>query len=839
MATEAPWKAIAQRKQSEREARIPKAWRLSSLPPANNLDARTIPRTCGLLSSKELEITERYDATDLSEAIRSGNLTAEEVTIAFCKRAAIAQQVCNCLTEIFFDDAISRAKYLDQRYKETGKTLGPLHGVPVSLKDTFKVKGYDASIGIGSLADNPVKENSLLVDILLKQGAVLYCKTNIPQTLMALDSDNNLFGRVLNPRDRRLTAGGSSGGEGALIAMRGSVLGVGTDVGGSIRIPAMCNGLYGIKPSAQRVPYVGQTSASREGASKIGLPASAGPICSSLRDCELFLRAISDSRPWELDPNLAYGLWKDQGELEKRQLFGVIRTDGVTSPLPPINTILEETVQALRSSGVEVVEINSPAFKKCQSLANRFFNIDGGNFILDLIERNGEPLTDWLSTRIRRGAPIKLEKLLEIHVKKTEIETEMLKIWKDPKSGRRIDAIICPVAPHPVPPIDRWNGASYTSSFVLLDYPAGTLPVRDFKEADLQGELADSEPLGSWDKVNRQLWDKKTIDRKVYLNTKLSVQVLHPGNRKGGCTKPWRLLMTFCNEIIKLANPTYKPALEPARKKPKMRTVTTWALQVQFLLQIIINRVSILLTNRRKGRNLKIGVAVFITAINISVYNIWIPARLQISPSYVKLNDIWDRCEKIIYLIVDASLNYYFIRIIQKQLVNRGLSKYKKLVRFNMWIIGFSLTSSLPCFNLDINERNRYMQIHPLAYIVKLNIEMSMAELISKVAAATQPAGNGASNSNPANILSPNSNSFPDKSSRNRDTVMNMGNHATVTGNSGLYGQKKSEGTINPDGVLEWTPSDSPYSTSDIELSNRFPGSAPDSNNGLGCDEHG
>ena len=164
------------------------------------------------------------------------------MALAFCKRAAIAHQLTNCLTEIFFDDALVRAKFLDEEYARTSKMLGPLHGVSISLKDTFKVRGYDASIGIASLAENPAQENSLLVDVLLQQGAVLYCKTNVPQMLIALDSDNNVFGRVLNLRNRHVTAGGSGGGEGALIALRGSVLGVGTDIGGSIRIPAMCNG---------------------------------------------------------------------------------------------------------------------------------------------------------------------------------------------------------------------------------------------------------------------------------------------------------------------------------------------------------------------------------------------------------------------------------------------------------------------------------------------------------------------------------------------------------------------------------------------------------------------
>lgn len=88
---------------------------------------------------------------------------------------------------------------------------------------------------------------------------------------------------------------------------------------------------------------------------------------------------------------------------------------------------------------------------------------------------------------------------------------------------------------------------------------------------------------------------------------------------------------------------------------------------------------------------IKIGVALLITAINISVYCIWIPARLQTSLEYERINVIWDRFEKVIYLFVDAALNWYFIRTVQTQLVRAGLVKYDRLVRFNMWIIGFSL----------------------------------------------------------------------------------------------------------------------------------------------------
>ncbi|KAI4598716.1 hypothetical protein KJ359_002608 [Pestalotiopsis sp. 9143b] len=165
--------------------------------------------------------------------------------------------------------------------------------------------------------------------------------------------------------------------------------------------------------------------------------------------------------------------------------------------------------------------------------------------------------------------------------------------------------------------------------------------------------------------------------------------------------------------------------------------LTLWALQVQFLLQIIINRCAILVHNPDVVRRLKIGVATFITAVNVSVYLIWIPARLQVSDQYVWINDRWDRCEKVLYLLTDAALNLYFIVVVSRNLVHNGLEKYKRLARFNLFIIGFSLSMDVLIIGM-MSMRNTfvYMQFHPLAYTVKLNIEMSMADLIVKVARA-------------------------------------------------------------------------------------------------------
>ena len=384
--------------------------------------------------------------------------------------------------------------------------MGSLHGVPVSLKDTFKIKGYDASIGIAALAFNPATQNSVLVDNLLSAGAVLYCKTNVPQTLMALDSHNNVFGRTLNPCNTLVTAGGSSGGEGALLAMRGSVLGVGTDVGGSIRIPAMCSGLYGIKPSWQRVPYAGQEGGNPPGASKVGIPSSAGPLAHSMRDIELFFTAISSQKPWEKDPDVLPSPWDSLPSISapnRKLRIGIVRRDGVMEPHPPILRILDEVSAKLKSSNIEVIEMDiTPLFSQCQSLTNALFGIDGGNTMLDLLESAKEPLSPWLATRLRRKPALSLDKVRELHERRTELQKQFLKIWKDERG--EIDALVCPVAPHPVPPIDRWNGAGYTSSWVLLDYPAGVVPVRAFREGDVSGEM-DGEVLGSWDKANREL----------------------------------------------------------------------------------------------------------------------------------------------------------------------------------------------------------------------------------------------------------------------------------------------------------------------------------------------
>ena len=207
----APWQEIARQKQAQRDALIPREWRLNELPATNVLNVTNVPANSGILTPSEVSITEDYDAVALAELIRNRKVTSYAVTLAFCKRAAIAQQLTNCLTEICFSDALARAKALDYHLESHGEVVGPLHGIPISLKDGFKLPKFDATIGFAAFANKPAAFSSPLVSILRNAGAVFYCKTNIPQTLMAMDSENNVWGRTLNPLNRKVTAGGSSG----------------------------------------------------------------------------------------------------------------------------------------------------------------------------------------------------------------------------------------------------------------------------------------------------------------------------------------------------------------------------------------------------------------------------------------------------------------------------------------------------------------------------------------------------------------------------------------------------------------------------------------------------
>jgi amidase len=228
------WQEICNAKKAEQAARIPAEWKLKHEPPEGTRDLRPFAYTSEILTENELEITD-LDATALATKIADGAYSAVQAVTAYCKRASIAQQLTNCLTEVAFAEALATAKALDDHYTTTGKVIGPLHGVPMTFKECFNLKGYDSSNAYVSKTFQPAQYDALLVEIVKAAGAVPIAKTNIPQTMLVAESENNVFGRTRNPVVAQLSCGGSSGGEGVIVAYHGSAIGIGTDVGGSIR----------------------------------------------------------------------------------------------------------------------------------------------------------------------------------------------------------------------------------------------------------------------------------------------------------------------------------------------------------------------------------------------------------------------------------------------------------------------------------------------------------------------------------------------------------------------------------------------------------------------------
>ncbi|KAI0068345.1 amidase signature enzyme [Artomyces pyxidatus] len=352
------WQDLVADKKKRQAESIPKEWIIT--PPAEDVyDVVRFPAQTGLLSARELEITEVTDVDFLLQKLASAEWSAVEVTTAFSKRAIIAQQVTNCLTEIFVDRALARAAWLDEQLKTTGKVVGPLHGLPISLKDQICLKGLETTMGYVSWIGKYAERDAVLAEILIECGAVPYVRTNVPQTLMWPETMNAVFGRTVNPHNRTLTSGGSSGGEGALIAMKGSPLGVGSDIGGSVRIPAALCGLYGLRPSYGRVPYGGAVN-SMEG--QDSLPSVLGPLSNNLSGIKTFMKSVLSKKPWLKDPLAVHKQWdEDEYQLSehgggKKLTFGIMWNDGTMVPQPPIIRALEMTKKALLDAGHDVVD---------------------------------------------------------------------------------------------------------------------------------------------------------------------------------------------------------------------------------------------------------------------------------------------------------------------------------------------------------------------------------------------------------------------------------------------------------------------------------------------------
>ncbi|KAH0275810.1 acetamidase, partial [Aureobasidium melanogenum] len=485
------WQDIAKAKRAALLDSIPAEWRIPAdlVPPETQLDVMGFPQESGFFTNDELKYTSTK-VPELLQQIHSGKWKAVNVTSAFCKRAAVCHELTNCLSETLFPKALERAKALDDHFQKTGKPVGPLHGLPISLKDNFNIIGKDSTIGFVSWVDQPATYNTVLVDVLTKAGAVLYVKTNVPTAMMIAESVNNTFGRTVNPQNRSLTSGGSSGGESALIKFGGSAIGVGTDIGGSLRIPAACTGIFTLRPSFGRFPTANAKSglAGQEAVNSVN-----GPMARTLNDIEFFAKNVVDTEPWKLDPKCLPIPWRSVAVGRKLRL-GVIWNDGMVMPTPPVRRALKHAVDKLQQDGHEIVEWKPELHSEAVELLAQFFVADGGKSVKEILAPVDEPFREEMLA-YKDATEIGVHALWQLQAKRTKLCKDYLDRWT--QAG--LDGILCPTTPFATVEHGKFKHVGYTGVFNILDYSAVSFP--SGIEADKQLDKAESgtEPLSQID----------------------------------------------------------------------------------------------------------------------------------------------------------------------------------------------------------------------------------------------------------------------------------------------------------------------------------------------------
>ncbi|KAF5013206.1 hypothetical protein FDECE_785 [Fusarium decemcellulare] len=469
----APWEIQAEKCRKILKDSLNPAWLLSpkELPPASQLNVSTFIETCKLLTHRELEIT-ATSATELVQQMASGSLTAVETATAFLKRAHVAHQLTNLATEFMVDEALSAAAELDAYFKATGKLKGPLHGLPISAKEHIGFKGRIAHSAYVAWIDNIAEEDALMIQLCKKAGAVFHMRTNEPQSVMHIDCSNPIYGTTVNPHNRALTCGGSSGGEGASLGLRCAALGIGTDIGGSVRVPAAFCGAYGLRTTSLRNPYKGVCLA---GDGQESVRCVISPLANSVKDLNLFQSAVLDQEPWEVETSLVPLPWKRIEPFAPEQItVGIIWDDGLVRPHPPVTRALKHAVARLRRAGVKVVDFEPYNHSEGLDIVTALYFPDAARTQKDILAQGGEPIAPLtqFAFSVSRQEALSIAENWALNARRDAYREEYHRIMKE----RGVDLILCPAYVGAAAALGTGQYWLYTAIWNILDQPCVAFP---------------------------------------------------------------------------------------------------------------------------------------------------------------------------------------------------------------------------------------------------------------------------------------------------------------------------------------------------------------------------
>ena len=409
----------------------------------------------------------------IAKAIQTKEVSSREVVESCLERIEQVNPKINAVVQIDAETALEQAQDADDALAK-GNVQGPLHGVPMTIKDNLDTAGMVTTGGTKGRETFIPQEDATVVARLREAGAILVGKTNTPELTLAYETDNLIYGRTNNPYDLSCTSGGSSGGAAAIVATGGVPFDIGSDTGGSIRLPSHCCGTAGIRPTSGRVPRTGHILPPGGALDSL---TQIGPMTRYVEDLAMILPIIAGV-DWR-DPAIIPMPLRDQGSVDLSELRIAFHGDnGIATPTEEIRTATKFVADTLSNAGASVTEVCPPGIEQSLELFSGLMVGDGGSLIRMLLDMYGtdEP-HPWIQRTLdmAREGQLSVSQFNELLFRLDVYRGQMLSFMEN------YDVIVCPVNAKPAMQhgvnMGNIQNFSYTFTYNLTGWPGAVVRV--------------------------------------------------------------------------------------------------------------------------------------------------------------------------------------------------------------------------------------------------------------------------------------------------------------------------------------------------------------------------